>query len=267
MLATFYNRLCRKIKGVFMDHIFSKDFELRYFEMNKHGMASPTTILTLLEETAADHCYAIGHSLYSLERQNIGWVLISGSITMNRYPKYKETIQIKTWLSKFSLVKGYRENIILDNTGNVIGKAKGIWAFYDIQNRRPVPVFEDIKTKWGIEPNISTEIDTTLINPIIKGMPEMEFDVYRSEVDSNKHVNNIRYFHWLIESLPDEILDKCLLETINAKFYSEAKYGEKVQVYVDSNLENNTFMHTMKNDFENKLFAVAHTKWKETIEK
>ena len=33
-----------------------RQFELRYFEMNKSGIASPTTILTLLEETAADHC-------------------------------------------------------------------------------------------------------------------------------------------------------------------------------------------------------------------
>ncbi|MDR0730506.1 MAG: hypothetical protein LBF63_02485, partial [Treponema sp.] len=206
-----------------MGHIFCREFEMRYFEMNKHGMASPTTILTLLEETAADHCYSIGYSLYSLESRHIGWVLISGSITMNRYPKYKETIKIQTWLSKFSLVKGYRENLILDAADHVIGKARGIWAFYDIQNRKPVPVFEDIKTKWGIGPGISTEIDTALISPAVKDSPETEFDIYRSDVDNNKHVNNIRYFHWLIESLPDTILDECLLETVNAKFYSEAK--------------------------------------------
>jgi acyl-ACP thioesterase len=246
---------------------FTKEFELRYFEMNKYGMVSPTTILTLLEETAADHCYAIGYSLYSLERQNIGWVLISGSINMNRYPKYKETIKIQTWLSKYSLVKGYRENIILDNTGDVIGNAKGIWVFYDIQKRKPVPIFEDIKTKWGIDPKIATEIDTHIMNPVIKDRPEMEFDVYRSDVDSNKHVNNIRYFHWLIESLPDAILDGYLLETINAKFYSEAKYGERIQVYADRDLENKTFMHTMKSKIDNKLFVIAHTKWKERMEK
>ncbi len=249
-----------------MEHIFSRNFELRYFEMNKHGIASPTTILTLLEETAADHCYSIGHSLYKLESQNIGWVLISGIITMYRYPKYKETIHIQTWLSKFSLVKGCRENIIIDDTGHVIGKAKGIWAFYDIQNRRPIPIFEDIKMKWGIDPNISIEIDTSLINPIIKGRQEIEFPVYRSDVDSNKHVNNIRYFHWLIESLPDEILDQYLLETINAKFYSDAKYGEKIQVYIDNDLENKIFTHTMKSNIDNKLLAAANTKWKKVTQ-
>jgi acyl-ACP thioesterase len=233
--------------------------------MNKHGMASPTTILTLLEETAADHCDYIGHSLYSLEKQNIGWVLFTGSINMYRYPKYKETIKIKTWLSKFTLIKGYRENLIIDSADQIIGKAKGIWAFYDIQNRKPVPVFEDIKNKWSLNQRISTEIETNLINPVITGSPEIEFDVYRSDVDSNKHVNNIRYFHWLIESLPDEILDEYILEKISAKFYSEARIGEKIQVYIKNNLEDKTFIHTMKSNNDNKLLVAAHTKWQKNI--
>jgi len=38
------------------ENYFDKQFELRYFEMNKIGLASPTIILALLEETAADHC-------------------------------------------------------------------------------------------------------------------------------------------------------------------------------------------------------------------
>jgi acyl-ACP thioesterase len=57
--------------------------------------------------------------------------------------------------------------------------------------------FEDIKTKWGFNQQISTEIDTNFINPAITDSLGIEFDVYRSDVDSNKHVNNIRYFHWL----------------------------------------------------------------------
>jgi hypothetical protein len=67
--------------------------------------------------------------------------------------------------------------------------------------------------------------------------------------------------------LPDKISDEYLLKTINAKFYSEAKYGEKIQVYIDSDLENNTFTHTMKSNFDNKLLVAAHTKWEEMTQK
>jgi len=244
-----------------MEYYFDKKFELRYFEMNKHGIASPTSILTMLEETAADHCFSIGHSLYSLEKQNIGWVLLSGAINMIRYPRYKENITIRTWLSEYSLVRGYRENLIFDNEGILIGKAKGVWAFYNIEKKKPVPVFDEIKSKWGITAEISQEIDLDKIKLINEGKPEMELDVYKSDVDSNKHVNNIRYFHWLIESVPDEILDNYILKSVNAKFYTEAKYGEKIQIYINQEEENIQFQHTMKSNIENKVLAAAHTVW------
>jgi len=244
-----------------MENYLDKKYQLRYFEMNKYGMASPTTILTLLEETAAEHSFNIDYSLYSLERQNIGWVLISGTMDMIRYPKYKENIAIRTWISKFSLVRGHRENIIFDESGTVIGKAKGIWVFYDIEKKKPVPIHAEIKSKWGIDPEISREVDADIIKVIDDGEHQSEYDIFKSDVDSNKHVNNIRYFHWLIESLQDEVLDNFILKRINAKFYSEAKYGEKIQIYKKDQAEQNVFLHTMRSNLDNRVLAAAHTVW------
>ena len=102
-----------------MKKYFEKKFELRYFEMNNFGEASPTTILALLEETAADHCYSIDYSLYDLQKQNIGWVLLSGVIRMDRYPIYKEKIIIRTWLSTYSSIRGFRENLFFDENRNI----------------------------------------------------------------------------------------------------------------------------------------------------
>ena len=244
-----------------MVNYLDKKYELRYFEMNKYGVASPTTILTLLEETAAEHAFDIGYSLYNLERRNIGWVLTSGIIDMIRYPKYKESIAIRTWVSKFSLVKGYRENIIYDDSGTVIGKAKGIWVFYDIERKKPVPILDEIKSKWGINPEISREVDTDIIQVIQDGNHELEYDIYKSDVDSNRHVNNIRYFHWLIESLQDEIVDNYILKRINAKFYSDAKYGEKIRIFKKNETEHNIFLHTMRSSLDNRVLAAAHSVW------
>ncbi|MDA3946862.1 MAG: thioesterase, partial [Helicobacteraceae bacterium] len=71
-----------------MENYFDKEFELRFFEMNRLGEASPITILTLLQETAAEHCDYAGHDLLSLMSENLGWVLLSGAMQMERYPHY-----------------------------------------------------------------------------------------------------------------------------------------------------------------------------------
>ncbi|MDY6800743.1 MAG: thioesterase [Bacteroidota bacterium] len=245
---------------------YDKPFELRYFEMNEFGIASPTAILTLLEETAADHCYAINHSLYQLAEQNIGWVLIAGVMQMERYPGYKEKITIRTWLSKYTAIKGLRENIIYDEKHNIIGRAKGLWIFFDIERRRPVQIFDDIMEKWSfcneqsIDYNISKKMKA-VENPDYR----LKFTINRYDTDMIKHVNNIRYLQWVVESVPDEIVNNYYLYSIDGRFIAEAHYGQEI-VSLTKNDETCTtdksFMHSVIIEGTNKVCATAKTIWK-----
>ncbi len=246
-----------------MDHYFEKQFELRYFEMNKFGEAKPTTILTLLEETAADHCHFIHHSLYDLEKQNIGWVLVSGIMIMDRYPKYKEKINIRTWLSGYSMIKGFRENIIYDENRNIIGRGKGLWVFFDILRRRPVQIFDSIIESWSYcnEESIHHDI-TKKIKPTNSIVPVMEFRVNKFDVDTNQHVNNVRYLQWLLESTPDHIIDNYFLHSIDGRFISEAQYGDTVLAFTERDIEDDSFNYTIRTQENNKVCATANTIWK-----
>jgi len=242
---------------------FDKQFELRYFEMNKFGVASPTTILTLLEEIGSDHCYSINHSLYQLAEQNIGWVLISGIMQMERYPRYKEKITIRTWLSKYTKIKGFRENIIYDEQNNIIGRAKGLWIFFDIDRRRPVQIFDDIMEKWSfcneesIDYNISKKIKA-----VENSDYKLEFKVNRYDTDMIKHVNNIRYLQWVVESVPEEIIDNYYLYSIDGRFIAEAHYGQTVISLTKNDTKDKSFIHSIKIKGTDKVCATAKTIWK-----
>lgn len=242
---------------------FDKQFELRYFEMNEFGVASPTTILTLLEETAAEHCYSINHSLYQLAEQNIGWVLISGLMQMERYPSYKEKITIRTWLSKYSTIKGFRENIIYDEQNNIIGRAKGLWIFFDIIKRRPVQIFDDIISKWSfcneesIDYNISKKIKA-----VENSDYELDFKVNRYDTDIIKHVNNIRYLQWVVESIPEEIINNYYLYSIDGRFIAEAHYGQTITCCTKIDTVEKSFIHSIKIEGTDKVCATAKTIWK-----
>jgi len=249
-----------------LENYFEKQFELRYFEMNKFGEAASTTILTLLEETAADHCYSINHSLYDLEKQNIGWVLLSGIMTIDRYPSYKEKIIIRTWMSSYSMIKGIRENIIYDEKRNIIGKAKGLWVFFDIMRRRPIQIFDSIKERWSYCNDESINHDITKkIKQTDSGIHFKEFKVNRFDVDSNQHVNNIRYLQWLIESIPDYFIDNYYLHSIDGRFIAEAQYGDTILSFTERDISDNSFIHTIKTQKNNKVCATAKTSWKKRI--
>ncbi|MDD4149981.1 MAG: thioesterase [Bacteroidales bacterium] len=246
-----------------MENYFEKQFELRYFEMNNFGEASTTTILTLLEEAAADHCHSIDHSLYELEKQNIGWVLVSGIMEMDRYPSYKEKITIRTWLSEYSMIRGLRENIIYDEKMNIIGRAKGLWVFFDIERRRPTQIFESIINGWSYCSVESIKHDITKkIKPIDVATNLKEFKVHNFDVDANRHVSNIKYLQWLMESMPEEIIDNYFLYSIDGRFISEAQYGDTVVSLTEKDINNNCFIHTIKTKENNKVCSTAKTLWK-----
>lgn len=246
-----------------LENYFERQFELRYSEMDRFGIASPTTMLKLIEETAADHCLDIGMSLYDLEKMNIGWVLLSGIVQMDRYPAYKEKIIIRTWLSSYSLIKGFRENIIFDEQRNIIGRAKGIWVFFDIKRRRPVPILESIKNKWSYCDELSLEQNIVhKIEAIDKAAFITEYLVRRFDTDMNQHVNNIRYLQWVIESVPEEIADNYYLHTIDGRFIGEAQYGDTIVSLTDEGSDADSFVHAIKIHGNNKVCATAKTWWK-----
>ncbi|MDD2634270.1 MAG: thioesterase [Bacteroidales bacterium] len=242
---------------------FDKQFELRYFEMNEFGFASPTTILTLLEETAADHCNSINHSLYQLAEQNIGWVLVSGVMQMDRYPKYKEKIIIRTWLSKYTKIKGFRENIIYDEQNTIIGRSKGLWVFFDIDRRRPIQITDDIIEKWSFCNEESIDYDIikkikAVENPDYK----LEFNVNRYDTDMNKHVNNIKYLQWVVESVPEEIAQNYYLYSIDGRFIAEAQYGQKLVSLTKNEIIDKSFTHSISIKGTGKVCAAAKTVWR-----
>ncbi len=250
-----------------MENYFDKEFELRYFEMDKSGKASSITMLTLLQETAADHCYSIGHDLFSLMSQNLGWVLLSGIMEMDRYPEYKEKIIIRTWLSKYQSIRGIRENIIYDENYNIIGRAKGLWLFFDIEKRRPTKILKDFKEKWSVHEEKCIEHDISAkIDPINSAEYMKKFKVNMYDTDTNKHVNNIRYLQWLIESIPEEITDNYYLHSIDGRFVEEAQYGDVIVSLTDRGDNMNSFVHAIHIEGKDKTCATAKTVWKQ-IEK
>ncbi|GKC85324.1 oleoyl-acyl carrier protein thioesterase, chloroplastic-like protein, partial [Tanacetum coccineum] len=50
----------------------------------------------------------------------------------------------------------------------------------------------------------------------------------RSDLDLNNHVNNVTYVRWVLESIPQEIIDTHELQAITLDFKHECKQGDIV---------------------------------------
>ena len=246
--------------------MFEKQFDLRYFEMNKWGEASPLTIATLLQEAASDHCSAIGHGLFDLYAQNIGWLLLSGYMHINRYPLFKEKITIRTWMSHNTSTRCYRENIIFDRNNNVIGKARGLWLFFNTKKKRPVRIFDNILQGWM--PHSEMCVDYGIEDQLMQWEEvkcKKSFNVHHYDLDANNHVNNLRYLQWALETVPDYYFDTKQLSTLDVRFIREAHYGQTVESVAMAEENKDCFYHRIQNITTGELCMAANTAWRERV--
>lgn len=241
--------------------LFTRDYDIRYKDVNDRQEATPVAILNFVEETAADHCAHIGKNVFDLQKEGIGWVLYAGCFRMDRYPVYREKIRIVTWISRFKGFHGIREYQVLSQDGELYGGFRGLWLYFDLYKRKPVPVEEIYYEKWALRN--STAIDLEII-PSKKRIEEPDicksFAVNRYDIDSNNHVNNVRYMQWLMESIPDEFFNKARMQHIQGTFLKETFYSR----HVDSAckiVSPTELVHTVTEKEHGSLLATASTTW------
>ncbi len=246
--------------------MLEKQFNLRYFEMNKWGEASPLTMASLIQETASDHCNSIDYGLFDLYAQNIGWVLLASFIKMDRYPVFKENITIRTWVSAFTATRCYRENIIYDAEKNIIGKSRGLWVFFDTQKKRPVRIFDEIIKGWA--PNNETCVYYNIDDRLAQSEATQcrkSFDIYQYDLDANNHVNNLRYLQWALETVPENYFEEKQLLAIDTRFIKEAYYGQSVQSVTACEEDKHCLHHRIINAGSGDLCAAANTAWRQRV--
>jgi acyl-ACP thioesterase len=82
------------------------------------------------------------------------------------------------------------------------------------------------------------------------------------DMDTNKHVNNIRYLQWLMESIPEDIIDNYYLYSIDGRFIAEAQYGDVIVSSTKRDSEENSFVHTIHVKGDDKVCATGKTVWR-----
>lgn len=245
---------------------FRQSFTVRYLETDMFQELEPTALLAILEETAASHCNRIGFSMPLLDSGNIGWVLLTGFMQMNRYPVYGEKITVETWISGYSGTRAYRENLIYDGDGTVIGLARSRWVFYDTKAERPIKIYTEIIQRWKQDPSRCTEenIDAP-IGALEKGRWQSECVASHFDIDTNGHVNNIRYLQWLLESTPQEVKNNGFLHSVNGRFLNESYLGDLVASITSPDESGDSYRHTIRKTKNNLPLAAAKTVWKPRI--
>ncbi|XVF21352.1 hypothetical protein REPUB_Repub12eG0083300 [Reevesia pubescens] len=224
---------------------YKEKFIVRCYEVGINKTATVETIANLLQEVGGNHAQSVGFSTDgfattpTMRKLHLIWVTARMHIEVYKYPAWSDVIEIETWCQSEGRIGTRRDWILKDfATGEVIGRATSKWVMMNQDTRRLQKVSDDVREEYLVfcprklrlafpeENNNSLKKIAKLEDPVqcsrLGLMPR------RADLDMNQHVNNVTYIGWVLESMPQEIIDTHELQTITLDYRRECQQGDAV---------------------------------------
>ncbi|XP_047307870.1 oleoyl-acyl carrier protein thioesterase 2, chloroplastic-like [Impatiens glandulifera] len=224
---------------------YKENFIVRCYEVGINKTATVETIANLLQEVGCNHAQSVGFSTdgfattLSMRKLHLIWVTARMHIEIYKYPAWSDVIEIETWCQGEGRIGTRRDWILKDYaTGEVIGRATSKWLMMNEDTRRLQKVTDDVRD----ELNIYCPKETRLSfpepnNKSLKKISKLEDPAQytklglvprRADLDMNQHVNNVAYIGWVLESIPQDIIDTHELQTITLDYRRECQQDDVV---------------------------------------
>lgn len=216
-----------------MGKVFTKEYELHYYEVDKNLKGNMSTIINILSDIGTKQSEELGSGMTELLNQNMTWVFYNYHIKIFRSPVYGEKLYVSTEPTGFKKYYALRNYEIKDINGNVIVSANAIFLLINTEKRRMIRIPEDQYEIYGVHSDLKGDFKIPKLERLEKFKYKDNFKVRYTDIDSNDHVNNTKYIEWAIETLPEEIVNNYVLDEVRVTFEKECKYGEEVKVFTD----------------------------------
>ena len=241
--------------------ISSKEYEINYYDVDYKKRLLISSLVKYLEDLAVYNSTKCGMSLDYMFENKIAWVLYKWDITIERYPEYGEKINITTIPHAFRKFYACRKYYIKDKE-NTIVDANSIWFLIDMDKRKPMHIPETMYDGFGITKEDNDIINIDKIKPMTRVDYEKTFDVRYSDIDTNKHVNNVKYIEWALETIPLETMLNYRLYNIKEVYEKETNYGEVIKAATQLIESGDKIVYTHRiYDRDGKELNSAETIW------
>ena len=241
--------------------IHREEFIVRAYELDAQGRASVPTICNYLQEAAGRHATILGVAVDHLFKKNLTWILSRLHVHFTAFPQWREKVIVETWPSGREGKYGTRDFLILNKNGEILVRATSSWMMLDLKSLRPI-VMPDFMHDIPI-PDRDRAINDSFAKLTQPGKSDSEkqFDVRLHDLDINRHVNNVKYIEWTLESIPIDVWNLKIIKGLEISFRSETKYGERIRVQTENNA--NIFLHRIVSEQDRRILALVKTHWRE----
>ena len=212
-----------------MDKTFSKNYTITCYEADANQFMRPTAMLDMMQEAANVNASTLGFGYDEMINSNTAWVLSRIHVKFNNTPKWREEVNLKTWHKGVSKLFYLRDFILSDKEGNPLVLATTSWLIIDMNTRRLVRN-SDLALSDTAMHAIETPADKVVVPVDIEPELVRKHPVTWSEIDTNGHVNNVKYAVWAIDAVKFEDIKEKPLKELLINYDAEVMPGDVVKI-------------------------------------
>ncbi len=210
--------------------IFSADYAIHTYEADSRGAAQPTALFRFLLDAASAHADSLGFGYQDMRERRYAWMLSRFLLRVDRYPRWRETLTVRTWPSGTERLFALRDFDVRDGEGAEIARATSSWIAIDTERRAPERIERlELDPAHFVERRV---FDRSADRVPALSVAELRLAAFAryGDIDLNRHVTSARYLQWCIDCLPPETSGLRELREFEANFLAEGREGDSLSV-------------------------------------
>ena len=230
-------------KGAIMKDIYK--YNIRYDEVDMDDTLKPVALMNFLQDVASLNANEKDFGSDFVFSHGLAWFVLKYRVEIYDYDKNIKELVVKTCSRGAAKLFAYRDFDVFQGE-KLIARATSQWGLVDFNSKKmlsPLETFKNIPQYEKREDDLKFDKIPDVTNPATT----REFVVGYDDLDVNKHVNNVRYLHWALETLDYDFRKTHEINTIDIYYKKEISFGGCVVSETEFDETKTQSLHRIKN--------------------
>lgn len=185
------------------------------------------SVFRLFEDAATLDAEQIGYDYGKVGQQGLLWVYTRVYVHFYEMPKYLHKASFETRAGAKKAFIFPRFGRLYDEEGKIAADLSSYWCLMDAKSRKAIlhPPLDSIDHTDGSECPLPGKVEPKEARLVAS------HKVAYSDLDLNRHFNNVRYVEMVLSVKPSSFYDDNALEEILISYESEIHEGETIELF------------------------------------
>lgn len=208
--------------------LLQQDWDINFLQCYPNGYLKYTDLCNLFQLTAGLHAERGGISFTDMQVHQQAWVLSRMRVEINRLPKWRDKVTVKTWIHSLEHSRSIRCLEVYLGDEKLVG-CETFWAVFNTTTRRPESLalphdhFEKFDIRATVHPvqKIDFQHAMTLVS---------EHSVRLSDLDIVNHANSVKYLEWCLDNIDPSVIEGQHISSFDMNYLKEVSLYDAVAI-------------------------------------